>query len=298
AVRANKVDAFRKGYRRVELLCIDDVHFLSNKEATQTELLHTLDAIGFEGAKLAFASDESPREIRKLSEKLVSRFMSGVVARIDIPDPELREKLVRALAKRRGMRLEEPAVKLIADRSMRAIGSLGGFGGSVRELEGLVIQVEAVHRLLPEFASNGTIGVILVRKAFGLQESDSPIPIPLRSPRRPIAIEFVIEEVCRTLGVDFERLMGKGRHKRVVLARSLISYLARKLTTMSFPEIARAMGRPNHSTIITAQRRLEAELDRSPDTALGDELCPSFPTMTLRELTDRLSTQLQRGNQG
>lgn len=295
AVRANKVDAFRKGYRRVELLCIDDVHFLANKDATQTELLHTLDAVGLDGAKVAFASDESPRDIRKLSEKLVSRFMSGVVARIDPPDPELREKLVRALALRRGLRLEEPAVKLIAERSMR---STSVHGGSIRELEGLIIQVEAVYRLLPEFASNGSIGVILVRKAFGLQESDNPSTVASRSPRRPIAIEFIIEEVCRTITVDFERLMGKGRHKRVVLARSLISYLARKLTTMSFPEIARAMGRPNHSTVITAQRRLEADLAKALDTPLGAELSPSFPTMTLRELTDRISTQLQRGNQG
>ena len=290
AVRANKVDAFRKGYRRVELLCIDDVHFLANKDATQTELLHTLDAVGLDGAKVAFASDESPRDIRKLSEKLVSRFMSGVVARIDPPDPELREKLVRALALRRGLRLEEPAVKLIAERSMR---STSVHGGSIRELEGLIIQVEAVYRLLPEFASNGSIGVILV-----LQESDNPSTTASRSPRRPIAIEFIIEEVCRTITVDFERLMGKGRHKRVVLARSLISYLARKLTTMSFPEIARAMGRPNHSTVITAQRRLDADLAKALDTPLGAELSPSFPTMTLRELTDRISTQLQRGNQG
>lgn len=296
AVRSNKVENFRKSYRRVSLLCIDDVHFIAGKDATQTELLHTLDSVGLDGAKIALASDEPPREIRKLNEKLVSRFMSGIVARVDTPDPELREKLVRQLAHRRSMKIEDAAIKIIADRSARSVGSLGGYGGSVRELEGLMMQVEAVHRLLPEFSNNGSVGAILVRKAFGMQESDLGAGAG-RGVRRPIAIESVIDEVCRALTVDLDRLMGKGRHKRVVLARSMIAFLARKLTTMSFPEIARAMGRPNHSTVITAQRRLEKELTGNPEAALGIELCPANPSCGLRELTEHLTSLIHKGNQ-
>jgi chromosomal replication initiator protein len=95
AVRAGKIDAFRKLYRKVDLLCIDDVHFFSNKDATQSELLFTLDAVGLEGSRLALASDEHPREIQKLSERLLSRFLAGAVVRVDTPDPALREKLVK-----------------------------------------------------------------------------------------------------------------------------------------------------------------------------------------------------------
>jgi hypothetical protein len=159
-----------------------------------------------------------------------------------------------------------------------------------------MMQVEAVHRLLPEFSNNGSVGAILVRKAFGMQESDSGAGIG-RGVRRPIAIESVIDEVCRALTVDLDRLMGKGRHKRVVLARSMIAFLARKLTTMSFPEIARAMGRPNHSTVITAQRRLEKELTGNPEAALGIELCPANPSCGLRELTEHLTSLIHKGNQ-
>lgn len=297
AVRVNKVDAFRKNYRRLDLLCIDDVHFLSNKDATQTELLHTLETADLAGARVAFASDESPRDIAKLQERLVSRFMGGVVAKIDAPDPELRERLVRHLAVRRGLRLEEAAISLVAERSARATGSLGGFGGSVRELEGLLTQIEAVHRLLPECAAHdGGIGANLVRKAFGLQESDSPAAS--RGPRRPIAIEFIIEEVCRTLSVDFSELLGKGRHKRVVLARSLIVSLARRLTTMSFPEIAKAMGRPNHSTVITAQKRVDREISMPEQTPLGPELSPNFPSATISMLSQQLHSSISRATGG
>jgi chromosomal replication initiator protein len=297
AVRANKVDAFRKNHRRLDLLCIDDVHFLSNKDATQTELLHTLETADLAGARVAFASDESPRDIAKLQERLVSRFMGGVVAKIDAPDPELRERLVRHLAVRRGLRLEEAAISLVAERSARATGSLGGFGGSVRELEGLLTQIEAVHRLLPECAAHdGGIGANLVRKAFGLQESG--LPPATRGARRPIAIEFIIEEVCRTLSVEFSELLGKGRHKRVVLARSLIVSLARRLTTMSFPEIAKAMGRPNHSTVITAQKRVDRDIAKPEQPPLGPELSPNFPSVSISMLSQQLHASISRATGG
>jgi chromosomal replication initiator protein len=136
AIKANRVEAFRRSYRKVDLLAIDDVHFFSSKEATQAELLHTLDAVGLEGARIILASDEHPKEIRKLSDRLSSRFMAGIVVRIEAPDRELRERLVKHLAHRRGMILEDAAIGILVDRTERAIGSLGGFGGSVREIEG------------------------------------------------------------------------------------------------------------------------------------------------------------------
>jgi chromosomal replication initiator protein len=79
AVRADKVEAFRRAYRAVDLLCVDDVHFLSSKQATQEELLHTFDALDLAGARVAMASDEHPKQIRRLNRALVSRCMSGMM---------------------------------------------------------------------------------------------------------------------------------------------------------------------------------------------------------------------------
>ncbi|MEL7472129.1 MAG: DnaA/Hda family protein, partial [Planctomycetota bacterium] len=112
AVRSGSLDGFRRSLRSLDLLCLDDVHFLSNKSKTQEELLHTFDAIASDGAKLVFASDGHPREIAELSDALVSRLMAGMVVRIDPPDETLRLTLVRALAERRGLLLEASAVAI------------------------------------------------------------------------------------------------------------------------------------------------------------------------------------------
>jgi chromosomal replication initiator protein len=262
ALRTNRLEAFRKAYRSVELLCLDDVQFLSNKTATQAELLHTFDAIDLSGAKVALASDEHPRQVRKFSEGLVSRFMSGMVVRLDAPEPALRERIVVKLAERRGMKLEPAAARLIADQ-------FSGRDGSVRDLEGVLVRLDALTRLLPELAGanqGGEIGLLLVRKALGLQEEAARG----NGVRRPVRMEQIVDEVCRSLHIQLGDFVGRGRHKRVVLARAMSAYLARSLTTLSYPEIARGMGRPNHSTVVTACQRITKQIEKNEPLPEGD----------------------------
>lgn len=305
AVRNNRVDGFRKTYRGrgngpgegVDLLCIDDVHFLSSKDATQQELLHTFDALGLAGTRILIASDEHPREIRKLSEKLVSRFLACCVAKLETPDAALRRDLVRQLALQRGLMLDPDAIEVLVQRSAKAIGSLGGFGGSVRELEGLLNQVEAMSRLLPaETGNSNLIRAVLVQRALGIEERPAelrPLSGGPGAPRRPIAIQTIVEQVCKGLSVDIGEFAGNGRHKRVVFARSVAAHLARQLTTQSFPEIARAMGRTNHSTIITAQRRLQKQLESGSSELVEHELAPLHPGNTFAELLQHLAAQIR-----
>lgn len=290
AVRHSQIDAFRRTYRGLDLLCLDDVHFLSSKEKTQNELLHTFDAINLSHARVVLASDGHPRDIQRLSEGLVSRFMSGVVVRLDPPDAELRERIIAHLAQRRGLALDPAAIKLIAEHSARG-------GGSVREMEGLLLRVDAVQRLLPEFTSTtGVIGIVAVRKALGLDGPAVPGAAGVARARRPIQISVIIAEACRALQVDPSDLGGRGRHKRVVMARSLISYLARRLTTLSFPEIARALSRPNHSTVITAYQRVLAHLESRGHEDLGPELGVEFTGVGLADLAERLSTAVTKAS--
>ncbi len=293
----SRVDAFRRLYRTADLLIIDDVHFLTNKDHTQQELLHTFDSLGLQGARILIASDEHPREIAKLaqkfSEKLVSRFMSGAVVRLDAPDPELRRRLVRHLASRRRLEMDAGAAELVALRSERAPGSLGGFGGSVRELEGLLNQVEAVCRLLPDASRDGRVTEEVVRRALGLEAQTASATGANGQPRRPIPVQSIVEYVCRNLQVDVGEFMGRGRHKRVVFARSIAAHLSRELTTQSFPEIARAMGRTNHSTVITAQRRLQRQLEKTPDMTLPMDLAPLHPGTGLAELVRGFGHQVR-----
>lgn len=281
AIRDNRIDDFRRQYRGLDLLCIDDAHFLSGKERTQSELLHTLDALKLDGARVILASDEHPRDAHKLSQQLQSRFLAGMVARIDPPDAELRAALVRAIARRRALLVDESAVRLLSDRAGRS--AIGDQPASVRELEGMITQVEAVSRVLPELAIGGVIGAAAVGRALGIAVDAAPVA----RPRRPVQAELIIGAICEELAIDRATFVGRSRHTRAVLARSLGSYLCRELTTMSYPEIARAMGRPNHSTVITADKRIRQQMDTSTD--LASEAGPSYAGVSLRELCSRLS---------
>jgi chromosomal replication initiator protein len=292
SVKAGTLEAFRRHFRRVALLVIDDVHFLSNKEATQRELLHTFDAAGAAGARVLMASDEHPREIRKLSQQLVSRFVAGAVVRIELPEHALRVQIAHQAAVRRGLMLEPAAADLLADRA-------AALGGSVRDLEGLLTQVEALRLIAPELIPDGKLGAVAVRRALGIQEQHLGAPGGRLGGlggwgggRRPIPLTTIAAEVSRGLGVEVSDLMGRGRHRTVVLAREVTVYLARRMTTCSFPEIARALGRENHSTVLTAHKRLEGML------AAGEmpkaEVPAEYTGLTLAEVCQRLGSRVER----
>ncbi len=272
AVRGGDINAFRRKHRGLDLLCIDDIHFLSNKSQTQAEFLHTFDAMDLDGARIMLASDEHPARIRQFSRELVSRFSAGMVVGLDVPDPVTRRRLVAALARRRSLALTEDGISIIAEHCT----------GSVREIEGALTRIDAVHRLLPEGrALMGPLDGASVRLALG--------PSRPRKARRPMKVEAITECVAETLGVTMPEMLGKSRHKRVVVARSIAAHLSRKLTSRSFPEIAHAMGRPNHSTVVTACKRVEQKIAASERCDTDLEVAAE----TWGELADELERRVR-----
>ena len=181
AVRNRTIDSFRKKMRRLDLLAIDDIHFLSNKNATQNEFLHTLDAIGLGGASILLASDEHPRQISRFSTALTSRFMAGMVVRIERPELAMREQLVRHLAADCGIDLTDAATRLLAGR----------FTGSVRELRGGITKLAALRRL--DGSRSDAVGAIMVEQM--LEGESAP------GPRTPVRLGEIIEAVCTRIGV-------------------------------------------------------------------------------------------------
>ncbi|MBL9148935.1 MAG: ATP-binding protein [Phycisphaerae bacterium] len=253
ALRDGSLEQFRKSLRRVDLLAIDDIHFLSNKTATQSEFLHTMDAIDLSGARIVLASDEHPRTIRKFSQQLISRFLSGMVVRIDRPDRETRVRLVQALARDRGLDLQPAAEEIIANRCV----------GSVREIEGALTRVAAFARLgltgdlpVPSTAESDPTESVLAT-AVGAIVAEHALAHEGGNPRGPVRIAEIVDAVCRRVAATRDEIMGSGRTKRAVLARGIVVHLARELTSQSFPEIARALGRDGHSTVHTAAKRVE-----------------------------------------
>jgi chromosomal replication initiator protein len=263
AVRSNTIDRFRKRTRGLELLAIDDVHFLANKTATQNEVLHTIDAMDLAGGRLVLASDEHPRRLG-FGQALGSRFVAGMVARIERPDPATRITLIHKLAAGRGLKLSGAAAESIASRC----------SGSVRELEGAVNKLVALRQV--SGSSNGDeVGLVRVEQVF----RDGSW-----RPRTPLQIATIVDVVCDRMVVSRAELLGTGRHRRVVTARGLVAWLARELTTMSYPEIARALGRKNHSTVHTAAARITRQLQQCHRIEVG----AGGGAQRLDELVDQL----------
>jgi chromosomal replication initiator protein len=270
AVRGGSIEAFREKVRKLDLLAIDDVHFLSNKGATQAEFLHTIDAIGLAGARIAIVTDAHPRALRAFSEALVSRMLAGMVVQVEAPDRGTRESLVTRLAAERGIALEPAAARAVCDRSI----------GSVREIEGALARIAAAL-LLEDMGGIATLSI--VERALGIGEAGVR-GVPPR-------IASIVDATCEELGVSRDDLAATGRHKRVVLARGVVVHLAREMTTLSFPEIARHLGRTAHSSAHAAARRVRDMLDR------GDELPPddrAADSRSVRELVETVRRGVER----
>ncbi len=276
ALRHGKLDAFRRQVRGLDLLAVDDVHFLARKEKTQEEFLHCFDELHLSGGRVVLASDQHPKLIDALSEKLVSRCVSGLVVQLHPPDPQTRLALVQQLAKRRGLVLAPGIDEAVAGRCL----------GSVRELAGLMHRLHALATLgTPDGKPAGgspSVGHALLSR---LAQQDASA-----APPRPIRIEEVLDSVCQYLGVHPDQVRGRGRQRPIVLARQLTVYLAKRLTHMSYPEIARALGRSNHSTVITADQRMDRQYDANQPQQLPGRTEPVGSV----ELVERLRREVMQ----
>jgi chromosomal replication initiator protein DnaA len=288
AIRTRSIETFQKKYRGLDLLCIDDIHLMAGKQATQHELLQIFNKLSLSGCKILLASDAHPREIGRLDQALASRFAAGLVVKVEDPDPEIARRLVTQIATSRGIFLEQPAIQTIVDR----VGI--GQGASVRDLEGAVLQIQAVARLMDQSnstrsSSQSAVSPSMnhVRKALSLRNgSDDSVS------SGPIALDTIISRICQEMTVSKSDLSGKGRQKKVVMARELIVHTARDLTSKSFPEIAYAIGRPNHSTVITAAKRFKERVSESQPIAVG---CP-HDGMPAGELAQMMATRVHQRN--
>jgi chromosomal replication initiator protein len=232
-MRTNKLDVFRRKMRDLDLLVIDDVHFLSGKKVTQEEFLHTFNAIEAMGRQVVLASDEHPKMIEEFGESLINRFVSGMVVRIDPPNYATRCEILRSLSLRGGLFLSEEVVGWVARRVTQ----------NVRELEGALNRI-ACHVKLTGRPADAALA----------QEALGDLDRQLVAPVKP---ENIMQAVCNYFSLDQKDLMSGRRQRTISLARSVAMFLVRKTAKLSFPEIGIRMGKRNHSTVISACRRIE-----------------------------------------
>ncbi len=243
--RFGEFERFRNRYRFLDLLCIDDVHFVKRKTKTQEELLHTLDAAGLRGARLVLASDEDPRLITQLNKALANRFVAGMVVEIERPDKETRLHIIERLTQKQRITLTPGAIRLLASQAV----------SSVREIEGTVTTLRATASLLLDNIGD-SIGSEIVDRVLR--------STPVNS--LPVKFSHILEEITKRSRLSMQDIRGKSRTATFVFWRSMTYYLGRKLTSLSYPELAYAMGRKNHSTVHTAVKNMQIFLEQGDTT--------------------------------
>ncbi|MFG0306451.1 MAG: DnaA ATPase domain-containing protein [Phycisphaerales bacterium JB040] len=280
SVRNGTMGEFRRRHNELDLLCLDDVHNIAGKAKSQHELVQTLRALTAASARIALVSDEPPSSVESLHAGLRSRLSGGLVVRLDAPEAGLRARIARAVSDRRRLPMDDEACRVLAEGSVR----IGGVTGGVRELEGLVAQTEAIWRF--EGGGVGSIGIETAARAVAARGGGATEPARLG----PLSVRDIIHAACSELGVEPAEFTGRTRVRRVVLARSLAVLVARLHTNLSYPEIARAMRRSNHSTVITQHNTIE----RQAREGRAIEAACAYDGLSIEQAADRLASVARR----
>jgi chromosomal replication initiator protein len=245
SIRFDRMPAFRERYRTIDVLLIDDVQFLANKERTQEEFFHTFNTLYTSQKQIILSSDSSPRQIPTLEERLRSRFEWGLIADIQPPELETKVAILRRKADVEGVELPGPVAEFIA-RQVRS---------NVRELEGLLNRVLAFASLTGQ-----PVTVDLCRETLKdiLPEEHQRINGP-----------DIIKHVARHYGLKVTEIKSKSNARQIAFPRQVAMYLCKKLTELSYPEIGKLFNDKHHSTVmysvdkIDQLRAKDADLDRT-----------------------------------
>jgi chromosomal replication initiator protein len=261
AIQTRTTAAFRRRYREVDLLLVDDVHFLKRTEATQEEFFHTFNALYEAGRQIVLTSDRPPGEIPGLEARLVSRFQWGMVADIEPPDLEHRIAILQNKAHLDHLELTIPddVIQFIAHH----------IWSSVRELEGSIIRLLAYASLKHQPVTIGLAREALRDKLKATEED------PAETTAR-LSVSTIQAATAREWGVTIEGLCSKSRTKHLTIPRQTAMYLIRELLGLQLVEIGTAFGGRDHSTVIHSLEKV-LELNTDPEynrrlTTLRDNL--------------------------
>ena len=241
AVANGELDSFRFRYRHVDVLLIDDIHFLANRERTQEEFFHTFNTLYNANKQIILSSDSNPAEIPTLEERLVSRFKWGIVARIDHPVYETRVAIISRKARVHGIPFPDEVVRFLAE-NLRC---------NIREIEGAVNKVAGMANIYER-----PVDAEMAKEAL----RDLIPPTNAR-----VSIDGIIRTVAEYYGVPVRDLMGKRRTKSIAYPRQICMFLARRLTSHSLEEIGGYFGGRDHTTVMYAYDKIRKEVEASSD---------------------------------
>lgn len=246
AIRENKLAKFRKFYRNVDALLVDDIHFLSGKESTQEEFFHTFNDLFESGRQIFLASDRPANEIEKLENRLVSRFQWGLVSDIQAPDFETRVAILRKKAASMKITLDDEIMDFLAERVSRNVRRMEGALTRIAGYDALIdrkVDLDSVERLLGDL----------------LQEEAAS----------KVTVEQIQKKVSDYYQIRHSELVGRRRTSQIVFPRQVAMYISRTLTGDPLKSIGDAFGGRDHGTVIHACKQVENMMEQDGSVKRG-----------------------------
>jgi chromosomal replication initiator protein len=237
AIQHKTTPAFRLKYRNIDVLVLDDIHFIAGKESTQEEFFHTFNALYDSHKQIIISSDRPPKEIANLQERLVSRFSWGLTTDVQPPDLETRVAILKKKIEREPVQVPDDVIFFIAQLIKT----------NIRELEGALIRIIA-YSLLEE-------------KVITLSLAKEVLKDLLKEPKKLVTVDFIQRCVAEEFGVTLADLKLKRRNKTIVVPRQVAMFLSRDLTDLSFPEIGDCFGGKDHTTVLHSYNKIKEELN-------------------------------------
>jgi len=235
SIRDGRADGFRKRYREIDVLLVDDIQFLENKEQTQEEFFHTFNTLHNANKQIVISSDRPPKQLVTLEDRLRNRFEWGLITDVQPPELETRIAILRKKAAQERLDAPPEVLEFIA----------GKIASNIRELEGALIRVTA-------FASLNRQGVDLALAEVVLKDLIADAAGP------EITAATIMAQTAAYFGITIEDLCGSSRSRVLVTARQIAMYLCRELTDLSLPKIGQQFGGRDHTTVMHADRKIRS----------------------------------------
>jgi chromosomal replication initiator protein len=246
AIRENKLAKFRKYYRTVDALLVDDIHFLSGKESTQEEFFHTFNDLFESGRQIFLASDRPANEIERLENRLISRFQWGLVTDIQAPDFETRVAILRNKAAAMNLSLDSEIMNFLAERVSRNVRRMEGALTRIASYDSLIAQklnLEAVERLLSDLLHEETL--------------------------TKVTVEQIQKKVADFYQIRVSEMIGRRRTNAIVFPRQVAMFICRTLTSDPLKSIGEAFGGRDHGTVIHACKQVEHMMEQDGSVKRG-----------------------------
>ena len=239
SIRDDNNEEFRRKYRNIDVLLIDDIQFISQKERTQEEFFHTFNALHDANKQIIISSDRPPKEIKTLEDRLRSRFEGGLIADIQPPDLETRIAILKKKAENENLEIGDDVLGYIAKNIV----------SNIRELEGALTKIVALSRL-----NKCDITLGLAEEA--LKDIISP------NAQREVTPNLIIQVVSDHFGITPLDISSQKRTKEIVYPRQIVMYLCRNMTETPLQSIGRILGGRDHTTIIHGSEKIAADMNK------------------------------------